>query len=135
MGLKLEPQAQLVYQYVNLDEAHHNNSDVDHRTPDALHGRIGLRLAADQLPWLLRPYLKANIWQDFVGADRTTWGGGADELVIRHRATVLELGGGFTAQIAPSVALWASADWSTDIGGDEQERESVSGNAGLRVVW
>ena len=135
MGLKLEPQAQLVYQYVNLDEAHHNNSGVDHHTPDALHGRIGLRLAADQLPWLLRPYLKANIWQDFVGADRTTWGGGADELVIRHRATVLELGGGFTAQIAPNVALWASADWSTDIAGNEQERESVSGNAGLRIVW
>ena len=135
MGLKLEPQAQLVYQYVNLDDAHHNNSDVGHHTPDALHGRIGLRLAADQLPWLLRPYLKANIWQDFVGADRTTWGGGTDELVIRHRATVLELGGGFTAQLTPNVALWASADWSTDIGGDEQERESVSGNAGLRIVW
>ena len=134
-GLKLEPQAQLVYQYVNLDEAHHNNSTVDHRTPDALHGRIGLRLAADSLPWILRPYLKANIWQDFVGADRTTWGGGADELVIRHRGTTLELGGGFTAQIAPNVALWAAADWSTDIGGNEQERESVSGNGGLRITW
>ena len=134
MGFKLEPQAQLVYQYINLDEAHHANSSVDHHTPDALHGRIGLRLAADQLPWLLRPYLKANIWQDFVGSDRTTYGG-VTELVLHHRATTLELGGGFTAQISPNVALWASADWSTDIGGNEQERESVSGNAGLRIVW
>ena len=68
-----------------------------------------------------------------MGADRVTFG--VSEYVLRHRATTLELGGGFTAQIAPNVALWASADWSTDIGGNEQERESVSGNAGLRIVW
>ena len=133
-GMKLEQQAQLVYQYINLDEAHDPNSHVTHRTPDALHGRIGLRLAADQLPWLLKPYLKANIWQDFVGADRTVYDH-THELVLRHEATTLELGGGFTAQIAPNVAVWASADWSTDIAGEEQERESVRGNAGLRIVW
>ena len=133
-GLKLEQQAQLVYQYINLDEAHDPHAHVAHRTPDALHGRIGLRLAADSLPWLLKPYLKANIWQDFVGSDRTVYDHTQD-IVLRHEATTLELGAGFTAQIAPNVALWASADWSTDIAGEEQERESIRGNADLRITW
>ena len=53
----------------------------------------------------------------------------------RHRATTLELGGGFVANIAPNIGLWASADYTTDIGGTEQERESVRGNAGIRIVW
>ena len=133
-GMKLEPQAQLVYQYINLDEANDPFSHVSHRTPDALHGRLGLRLAADSLPWLLRPYLKANVWQDFVGSDRAVYEQ-VHELVARNRATTLELGGGVTAQIAPNVGLWASADWSTDMGGNEQERESVRGTAGLRITW
>ena len=132
-GMKLEPQAQLVYQYVNLD-ADDPVAEVSHRTPDAFHGRIGLRLAADNWPWMLRPYLKANLWQDFAGSDRTIYND-LTEIVNRHRSTTLELGGGFTANIAPNVGLWASAGWSTDIGGTEQERESVSGTAGLRITW
>ena len=121
------------YQYISLD-ADDPFAEVTHRTPDAFHGRIGLRLAADNWPWMLRPYLKANIWQDFAGSDRTIYGG-VHEIVNRHRSTTLELGGGVVANIAPNVALWASADWTTDIAGTEQERESVRGNAGLRIVW
>ena len=134
MGLKLEPQGQLVYQYLNLDDAHDAVSEIAHRTPDALHGRIGLRLSAESQPWLLRPYLKANIWQDFAGSDRTIYDG-VHEIVNRHRSTSLELGGGFTASIAPNVGLWASADWTTDIAGTEQSARSVRGTAGLRVLW
>ena len=47
-------------------------AEVSHRTPDAFHGRVGLRLVADNWPWMLRPYLKANTWQDFAGSDRTS---------------------------------------------------------------
>ena len=83
---------------------------------------------------MLRTYLKANIWQDFAGSDRTIYND-LTEIVSRHRSTTLELGGGFTTNIAPNVGLGASAGWSTDIGGTEQERESVSGNAGIRIAW
>jgi outer membrane autotransporter protein len=62
-------------------------------------------------------------------------GGGGPPNTTGDNAATATGGGGFTAQLTPNVALWASADWSTDIGGNEQERESVSGNAGLRIVW
>ena len=133
-GMTLQQQAQLVYQYLNLDEANDPYSHVAHDTPDALHGRIGWRLSADGLPWLFKPFLKANLWQDFAGKDTAIYAH-THEIVNRHRSTTLELGGGFVANIAPNVGLWASADYATDIGGTEQEREAVRGTAGLRITW
>ena len=132
--MTLQQQAQLVYQCVNLDEANDPCSHIAHDTPDSLHGRIGWRLSADGLPWMFRPFLKANIWQDFAGKDSALYDH-THEIVNRHRSTTPELGGGFVANIAPNVGAWASADYTTDIGGTEQQREGVRGTAGLRIVW
>ena len=105
-------------------------------TPDALFGRIGVRLSADLLllPWMLPPYLKANIWQDFTETDTIRFSG-VHEIWSRHEATTLELGGGIIAQLSPGVGLWASAEYTTDIGHNDDSRESLRGTAGLRVVW
>jgi autotransporter family porin len=134
-GVRLEPQAQLVYQHLNLHDVDDPFSHVAYDTPDALFGRIGVRLSADLLPppHVLRPYLKANIWQDFTETDTIRFSG-IHRIVSRHETTTLELGG-VVAQISPGVGLWAGAEYTTDIGGNYESRESVSGTAGLRVVW
>ena len=135
-GVRLEPQAQLIYQHINLHDVDDAFSHVAYDTPDALFGRIGLRLSADllPLPYVLRPYLKANIWQDFTETDTIRFSR-IHQIVSRHEATTLELGGGIVAQLSPGVGLWASAEYTTDIGGNYESRESVRGTAGLRVVW
>jgi autotransporter family porin len=130
--MTLEQQGQLVYQHINLDEARDPYGYLAHRTPDALHGRIGWRLSMDALPW--RPYLKANLWQDFAGKDSALYEHTV-EIVSRHRSTTLELGGGLVANLAPNMGFWLNADYTTDIGGTEQEREAIRGTAGLRVTW
>ena len=133
-GMKLEQQGQLVYQYLNLDEANDPFSHVVHDTPDAFHGRVGWRLSADGLPWMFRPFLKANIWQDFAGKDSATYDH-THEIVNRHRSTTLELGGGVVANLAPNMGFWINSDYTMDIGGTEQEREAWRGTAGLRITW
>ena len=90
-GMTLEQQGQLVYQYINLDEANDPYSHVAHSTPDALHGRIAWRLSANGLPWPIKPFLKANLWQDFAGKDSATYAH-THEIVTRQRSTTLELG-------------------------------------------
>ena len=91
-----------------------------------------MRLSADllPLPYVLRPYLKANVWQAFTETDSIRFNA-VHVVDTRHRATTLELGGGFIANIG----LWASADWTTDIASSENEREAVRGTAGIRIVW
>ena len=135
-GVRLEPQAQLIYSHINFDDVRDAYADVAYDTPDALFGRIGLRLSADlaPLPYVLRPYLKANLWQDFTDADSIRFSG-VHEITTHHRATRLELGGGVVAQLSQSVGVWLSADYTTDIGGSDDEIETVRGTAGLRVTW
>ena len=135
-GVRLEPQAQLVYQHINLHDVDDPFSHVAYDTPDALFGGIGVPLSADllPLPYVLRSYLKANFWQDFTETDTIRFSG-IHQVVSRHDTTTLELGGGIVAQISPSVGLWASAEYTTDIGSSYESRESVSGTTGLRVVW
>ena len=61
-------------------------------TPDALTGRLGLRLATfEGSAW--RPYLKANFWQDWTGTDRITYAG-VYTLTSKDNSTALEVGGG-----------------------------------------
>ena len=134
-GLRLEPQAQLVYTHINIDNVDDPYSHVAYDTPDSLAGRVGFRLWADMmpLPMVLRPYLKANVWQDFTQTDRIRFAH-VHEIESRHRATTLELGGGVVAQLSSSVGLWVSADYTTDFAGSDNERESVRGTAGLRVI-
>jgi fibronectin-binding autotransporter adhesin len=134
-GLRLEPQAQLVFQHLNFDV----NDPFGHvalDTPDALFGRLGVRLWADLAPQplVLRPYLKANVWQDFTETDTIRFAG-VHEIQSRHRAMTLELGGGVVAQIAPGFGLWASAEYTTDIGGSHDSQEGVRGTGGLRLTW
>jgi autotransporter family porin len=135
-GVRLEPQAQLVFQHVNFHDVDDPFAHVAYDTPDALFGRIGLRLSADllPLPMVLRPYLKANVWQDFTETDTIRFSG-IHQILSRHETTTLEFGGGIVAQLSPGMGLWASAEYTTDIGGSDESRESVRGTAGLRVVW
>ena len=135
-GVRLEPQAQLVYQHLNLDDVNDAFSHVAYDTPDALFGRLGVRLSADllPLPYVLRPYLKANIWQAFTETDTIRFNA-VHVIETRHRATTLELGGGVVWQLSPSTGLWLSGDYTTDIASSENEREAVRGTAGIRIVW
>jgi outer membrane autotransporter protein len=135
-GVRLEPQGQLVYSHVNIDDVRDPHSYVAYDTPDALFGRLGLRLSADMLPlpMVLRPYLKANLWQDFTENDTIRFEH-VHQISSRHRATTLELGGGMVWQLSSSAGLWFDAGYTTDIGGSDDQREAVRGTAGLRIVW
>lgn len=135
-GLRLEPQAQLVYQHISFNDFDDPYGHVAFDTPDAVFGRLGVRLWADftPRPMMLRPYLKANVWQDFTETDTIRFAG-VHDIQSRHRATTLELGGGAVAQLSPGFGLWASADYTTDVGGSDDSQEGVRGTGGVRLTF
>jgi outer membrane autotransporter protein len=134
-GIRIEPQAQFVYQYLDFEDTGDVFSSIAHDTSHGIAGRLGLRLAADTIFMGTRvsPYLKASVWQDWTGTDRVVF---ANTHVVdaRQRGTSVEVGGGIVAQLANNVGLWASADYITDVAG-EGEREIVRGNVGIRWLW
>ncbi|MDH7791322.1 autotransporter outer membrane beta-barrel domain-containing protein [Ochrobactrum sp. AN78] len=129
----LEPQAQLIWQSLSLDDQADRYSSVSFDSDNAWTGRIGMRLqgAEDTSIGKLRPYLKANLWQNF-SSDQTVRFA-TDPIVTDLKGTSLEVGGGLTLDITEKASLYATADYTTNLGG---ERNRIwEGNIGLNVKW
>ncbi|MEI4480644.1 MULTISPECIES: autotransporter family protein [unclassified Phyllobacterium] len=130
---KLEPQAQLIWQHLSLDDANDLFSPVSFDTEDAFTGRIGVRLqgkyATATGTW--QPYLKANLWREFSGSDSVYFG--SDGIDTDYESTSLELGGGVSYDFTKSVSGFATADYTFDVDGGD--KKTVEGNIGLRVQW
>lgn len=95
----LEPQAQLIWQHLSLDEQRDAFSTVNFDSDDAVTGRLGFRLQGD-LPTetaTFQPYLKANLWHSFDADQRVTFG--TEPIVTETGGTALEIGGGIVARL------------------------------------
>lgn len=129
----LEPQAQIVWQHLSLDDTADRYSSVSFDSEDTVTGRLGLRLQGryETSAGLIQPYLKANLWHSF-SSDQTVRFAG-DPIVTELGGTSLELGGGVTAALTETVSLFATVDYTTNLGGEK--KRSWEGNIGLSVKW
>ena len=132
-GWRLEPQAQIIWQHISLDSRTDAFSPVSFSLDDAVTGRIGLHLEGDVTlgDIDLEPYLKANLWHGFGGTDSVSFGSDAIDTAIG--GTSLELGGGVVAKLSENVSLFATGDYTTNIGGPSQH--VLEGNVRLRIKW
>jgi outer membrane autotransporter protein len=133
-GLTFEPQAQIIWQRMMLDNTNDAFSTVDFSTTSAFTGRIGGRLltSAHIGATRLQPYFKMNLWRDFNAQDSILFGG-SDAVVTQRAATAVELGGGLGVQFSSSVSLNATGGYSTAF--DHNKREGFQGTIGFRVAW
>ncbi len=129
----LEPQAQLIWQHLSLDGQRDRFSTVSFDNDDSVSGRLGLRLQG-AMPLgaaVLQPYLKASLWHDFDATDRVNFGG--DPINVERGGTSLEVGGGVVAKLSETLSVFATADYTTNLGGEK--RRVWEGNLGLSVKW
>lgn len=132
-GWTIEPQAQLIWQHLSLDDQQDRFSTVTFDADDALVGRLGARLQGSfaTASATFQPYLKANLWHGFDGEDQIVFA--QTPVITEFGGTTLEIGGGLIAQLSQSLGLFASADYTTDL--DGEEIEVVEGNIGLSLKW
>ncbi|MCG6575763.1 autotransporter outer membrane beta-barrel domain-containing protein [Pseudomonas sp. AF32] len=130
----LEPQVQLIHQKVSLDTQDDGISRVEFDSDSAWTGRLGARLKGryqvSGLP--VEPYLRANLWHTFSGSDSVTFDN-AERIETQQRASTGDLGVGVIVGLAPSVSVYANADYSNNL--DSNQQRGVAGNLGLRVSW
>ena len=129
----LEPQAQIIWQDLSIDNQNDGFSSVNFNTDNSWTGRVGMRLQGnvETSAGLLQPYLKANLWHAFDGSDRVRFG--SDIISTDFGGTSLELGGGIVAAVTKDVSLFATADYTFEVDGEKQQ--VIKGNAGVRVHW
>ncbi|MCA8424444.1 autotransporter outer membrane beta-barrel domain-containing protein [Burkholderia seminalis] len=133
-GLTLEPQAQLVWQYLSLDKFNDGVSDVTWNNGNTFLGRIGARLqyAFDSNGVSWKPYLRVNVLRSFGSDDKTTFGG-STTIGTQVGQTAGQVGAGLVAQLTKRGSVYATVSYLTNLGGEHQR--TITGNAGVRWAW
>lgn len=130
----IEPQAQLInQQYFAGNPAQADALQALDGQP-SWSGRVGARLSGHYevrgMP--IEPYVRTNVWYDFSNADTVTLDK-VDKISSGRNSATVELGLGLVARVTPKVALFVSADYSSDV--DDNDLNGLIGNLGVRVRW
>ncbi len=129
----IEPQAQIIWQNISLDDQSDAFSDVGFDNDDGFTGRLGFRMQGkyQTSAGLFQPYVKANLWHGFSTTDSVLFG--PDAITTEGELTSLELGAGIVHDFTEKVSAFAVADYTFDVDGAEQK--IFEGNIGLTVKW
>lgn len=133
-GWVIEPQAQLINQQF------FPGSQAQQQTLQALgsqpswSGRVGARLSGryDVHGMPIEPYVRTNVWYDFSNADEVKLDQ-VDKISSSRYSTTVELGLGLVARVTPAVAVFVSADYSSDV--DDNDLNGLIGSLGVRMRW
>lgn len=133
-ALTLEPQAQLIWQHLSLDDLNDGISSVSFNNGNTFTGRLGVRLQGrfDAAAAQIEPYLRLSVLRTFGTDDRVTFAGATGIGTVVGQ-TAAQIGAGVVAQVGKSASLYATVAWLTNLGGAHQR--TIGGNAGVRWNW
>lgn len=135
-GAAIEPQVQLLYQYLHLNGFDDSISPVGANSTNGMRGRVGFRvfkanLSNDAKTSSLTPWLSADVLHDFFAPGQTNIGGAVLDNQLSR--TWYELGAGLAGSFGKHSTLYANVRYARNIGGDY--RRTVFGQAGYRYNW
>lgn len=129
--VRVEPQAQLVYQNHAIRSFSDGAATIDYSDTDSLAGRIGLRVATTGPTTV---WLRGNLWYEFLGQPATMVSSEDGDVPFRAdlRRFVGQFGVGFTQPIDRRVVLYGSADYETSFDG---KGSGYAARIGFRINW
>ena len=133
-GFVLEPQAQILWQWVNFDTGNDGLGPVALGTSSVATARVGLKGSwtitdGDGRVW--QPYMRANFWSDLGGTATTLFD--QDAVPVNLRTQYMDVAAGFTSRINNHFSGFVDAGYQFSVG--DGERRGVKGIAGLRYRW
>lgn len=141
-GWTVEPQAQLIYQHISLDNTSDQFGRISFADNDTVYGRIGAKVGRDWQTAEGRRYsawARVNIWHTMGDEANTSFA----NLAGNNRVTIgSNLGGtwgqvglDFSGQLTEQVSLFASGDYSHSLGDNGIKSDSIAGRVGLKFKW
>lgn len=142
-GYFIEPQAQLVYQNVDLSGAQDAAAQIRFGNVDSIAGRIGARFGrtwslddqrADGFARTITAWLRPNFWHEFRGDTMTQFS--SDTGFVPFRSDLGgswgELNAGINGQIDRHTTLFANVSYQQRFDG---QTNAYDGKLGIRVNW
>ena len=134
-GWQIEPQAQLIFQYLNLKKFSDGTRTIDQNNQYGLRGRIGFRIARNSETKKNYQtntfYGVANIWHDFFDPKEVNIG--QDGISETYASTWGEIGLGIQVPVAKELYLYSDARYERSFGG--ADRDGYRGTLGLKYTW
>ena len=139
-GWFAEPQAQIVYQHIDLDNASDEVAKVKFKDADSLAGRLGTRLGRtvlvsdDKLP--LTFWVRPSIWHEFKGDPSTSFSSATGPLPFHAdlSGTWVELNAGVSARVTKSFEVFANINYDNSLD-RPNETYAYEGTLGVRFTW
>ena len=130
----IEPQAQLINQQFFPGNQVQEETLQAFDSQPTWSGRVGAKLSGryEVRGMPIEPYVRTNVWYDFSNADEVKLDQ-VDKISSSSYSTTVELGLGLVARVTPSVALFVSADYSSDV--DDNDLNGLIGSLGVRMRW
>ena len=130
----IEPQAQLIYQYLGLSRFNDDLRSVHQDKQHGLRGRVGARLAYNDLTAREKVrtlYFTANLWHDF----KNTAGSniGADNINEKFAKTWGEFGVGTQLATSTNSHIYADVRYEHSLSG--AKRQGYKGSVGIKYSW
>lgn len=130
----IEPQAQLIYQYLGLSRFNDELRSVHQDKQHGLRGRVGARLAYNDLTAREKVrtlYFTANLWHDF----KNTAGSniGADNINEKFAKTWGEFGVGTQLATSANSHIYADVRYEHSLSG--AKRQGYKGSVGIKYSW
>ncbi|OCL19154.1 autotransporter outer membrane beta-barrel domain-containing protein [Gilliamella sp. wkB171] len=137
---KLEPQAQIIHQWLNINNSHiSGQTTVKQDDNDSWLFRVGARLENNFQTDLgtLRPYTRVNLFYSPDGDDHTIFASPSASTKIKsgagYTSTELAIGGSYEINSQISAYTEIGHTWSNS--GDANVKAPITGSLGLRANW
>ncbi|PWK35283.1 autotransporter family protein [Cupriavidus plantarum] len=136
----IEPQAQLIYQWVDLHDATDAGARIGFSDAQSLAGRLGVRLArtwmhgSTGVPRELTAWARVSAWHEFLGDPKTSFSSSAGSIPFRADTAGSwgEIKLGVTGEVARNAFVFMSVGYQRGFDGS---REAWDGKIGVRVNW
>jgi len=133
-GLSIEPQAQVIWQHVAIDDLNDGISSVAFTNPNAVAARLGVRLTGwvQGLGATWQPYAGVNLWRYFNASSHVTFGGTTD-IPAQSSSTIADIAAGVAVNLSTRGSVLLSVHYAMNASG--ARRETVGGDATVRWRW
>ncbi len=133
-GLSIEPQAQVIWQHVGIDDLNDGISSVAFTNPNSVAARLGVRLTGrmQALGVTMQPYAGVNLWRYFNATSHVTFDGTTD-IPAQSSSTIAGMAAGVAVNLSARGSVFISLHYAMNASG--ARRETLGGNAAVRWRW
>lgn len=138
-GWTIEPQLQLIYQRVDLDDVSISGARVQQDSDNGWIARAGVRVKGAMSTSLgaLQPYGRVNLYRASSGTDIARFVGpaAATDIATRTGGSWGEVAGGVTLALNPTWSVYGEVGQMFAVGGDARIKSGVQGSIGVKARW